>query len=266
MHAGFMSQAELGFMLPLFELAGSLADTDEVENMAMGLGEIDPNSDLAADDRDLNGMWVSMVVNNSILASLDHVITLRNIVTRDKGSVTVSAPWTLMRAALESAAIAVWVTAPGLRRTRRAHALRVWHHDFTERQKWEDDTQRKPPEQGKAGVERAADILALATELGIRPTRVATRLAYSDAVADAGQLVGWSREDARALWREASAFAHGRTWPLLVLTSPRDAELIRGGVGMHLTLNEEHLRPMTSLTHDLLSAALIRYAELAEAR
>jgi hypothetical protein len=259
-----VTQADLNFMRPLFDLAGSLTDDEDIEDMSMGLGEIHPDSDLAGDDNDLDGMWVSMVVNNAILASLDHVITLRDLVTRDRGTVTINAPWTLMRAVVESASVAVWVATPTLRKTRRAHALRVWHHDYSERQNWETDIGRVVSEKGKSGKERASDIVRLAERLGIRGTQVSAAIAYSDVVANAGALVGWEREDARARWREASAFAHGKTWPLLALTTPRGATAIRGGVGMHLTLDESKLGPVTTLAHRLLDVALIRYAELAD--
>ena len=73
-----MTQAELSYLLPLFDLASSLVDDDDVEHMEMGLGEIAPDSLLAGDDRDLIGYWVSMVVTNGVTACLDHVVTLRD--------------------------------------------------------------------------------------------------------------------------------------------------------------------------------------------
>lgn len=258
-----MTRAELGFLLPLFDLAGSLTDSIDVEHMTMGLGEIAEDSLLAGDDRDLTGFWVSMVVTNAITACLDHVITLRDMVTGENRAITLNAPWTLLRAAVESASVAVWVMEPGQRTTRRGRALRVWHYDFGQRQLWEDDTERVPPPRGKSGRDRAKEVLALATSLGVKPTQVSANLSYADTVAHAAQAVGWSRTEARARWREASAFAHGRSWPLLSLTSPTEAEVIPGGFSLALTLDEARLRPLADLTHDLLNHGLLRYAELA---
>jgi hypothetical protein len=260
-----MSRAELSFLLPLFELVGHLSDADDVDDMTMGLGEIDANSVLAGDDHALDGLWVSIVAGNGIGACIDHLIALRDLVLRDGGAITPSAPWTLLRAAVEACSVSAWVLAPPLRKTRRAYALRVWHHDFSERQKWEDDTGQTPPTRGKSGSARAAEVVALASNLGIKPTQVATPLAYSDVVAAGAATVGWDRTESRARWREASAFAHGRTWPLLTLTSPTSAEAIRGGVGVSLTLNEARLEPLARLASDLLNGALLRYAELADA-
>lgn len=258
-----MTQAELSYLLPLFDLASSLVDDDDVENMEMGLGEIAPDSLLAGDDRDLTGFWVSMVVTNGITASLDHVVTLRDIVTRDRGTITLNAPWTLLRAAVESAAMAVWVMESRQRATRRGRALRLWHYDFGQRQLWEDDTGRVPPPKGSSGKDRAKEVLVLGTALGIKPTQVSTDINYADIVGHGAVAVGLDRTEARARWREASAFAHGRSWPLLALTSPTAAQEIEGGFGLSLTLDEDRLRPLADLVQDLLSGAVTRYAELA---
>jgi hypothetical protein len=258
-----MSNAELGFLLPLFDLATSLLDSEDADNVTMGLGQADPTSAMTRDDRDMDGFWVSGVVNTSVTACLDHVLTLRGIVLRENATITTSAPWTLLRAAIESCSVAVWVMDSRLRKTRRTRALRVWHYDYAERQKWEDDRGLPPRPDGKTGATWAAAVLDLATGLGIEPlTRVSTDLNYADTVAAGAAAVGWNRTEARARWREASAFAHGRFWPQLALTSPTGAERIPGGYGVALTLNEEHLEPLARLAHDLLNGALIRWAEL----
>jgi hypothetical protein len=255
-----MTGTDLGFLLPLFAIAESLTDDEEVEDRSMGLGQHDPSSLLAGDDREMRGLWVSGLISTGVVSSLDHIITLRDMVRRDDAAVTVNAPWTLMRGALESASVALWVASGSSRKTRRARALRVWYDDFKERQKWEDDTHR--PVTGRSGKEWQGVVESLATGFGLKATQVTTALNYADAVGDAGLAVGHTRLDARARWREASGFAHGKFWPQLMLTSPRDAEVIPGGLGMALTLHEERLRPVAELTHDILEGALTRYAEL----
>lgn len=119
-----------------------------------------------------------------------------------------------------------------------------------------------PTPPAKTGKQRAAAILELAKKHGLRETQVSTELGYGDTVAAAGQAAGWARSQAFALWREAAAFAHGRTWPLLRLTTPADAELIRGGVGLYLTLDEARLEPLARLTADVLHKAIDEYARL----
>jgi hypothetical protein len=162
-----MSNAELGFLLPLFDLAASLLDSEDAEDVTMGLGRADPNSAIARDDRDIDGFWVSGVVNTSVTACIDHVLTLRGIVLRENASITASAPWTLLRAAVESCSVAVWVMASDLRKTRRTRALRVWHYDYTQRNLWENDRGVPPRPDGKTGATWAAAVVDLATNLGI---------------------------------------------------------------------------------------------------
>lgn len=133
-----MGLADLSFLQRLFDVAGSLTDDADNESLAFGLGEIGANSALARDDADMEGFWVSMVVMHGVSAALDHVVTLRSAVGEAE-TVTVSAPWTLLRGALEPVSIALWVLAGSTRDRRRERALRVWMHDYEERRKWEQD-------------------------------------------------------------------------------------------------------------------------------
>jgi hypothetical protein len=257
-----VSNADLGFLHPLFELADSLTDADDAAGMSFGLGEPDGNSALGRDDVDLEGMWVSHVVIGSFTASLDHIIQLRELVIRPEAAVTLNAPWTLVRGALEPAAVALWVLSGGTRATRQSRALRVWHHDFTERGAWEKETQRKQPPNGMSGDDRAKGIATLASRLGLEGSKVVTPLNYGDTVGAAGTAAGWKHRVAMARWREASAFAHGRTWPLLKLAEPTSAEVIRGGFALRMVLDERHFEPVARLTHDVLHKGLVEYAAL----
>jgi hypothetical protein len=174
------------------------------------------------------------------------------------------APWTLLRGALEPASIALWVLKGGSRPYRRERALRVWNADYTERAKWEKDRRFTPVPPAKSGNDRAAAVRGLAKDktLGLRSQQISQQLSLSDTVADAGKYAGWKREEARARWREASGFAHGRTWPLLSLTSPVGAEVIRGGVGLALTVDEKRLGELARLTTDIWQAAIDEYGKL----
>lgn len=259
-----MGRAELNFLLPLFDLAASLTD-DDSENPTMGLGEIDPDSDLARDDRDLDGYWVSSLVKSSVTAAVDHVATLGMLVNRDSAVITASAPWTLLRAAVEAAGVGLWVAESSHRKTRRARALRVWHYDYSERSKWERDIGFKPTGKEKSSADRAHEVLKLAAGLDIKPaTQVSTDIAYVDCVATAAAGIGWERAQAQARWREAAAFAHGRFWPQLSLTTPQGAARIPGGYGVQLALSEEHFEPIAALAHDLLNGVILRFSDLAQ--
>ncbi len=222
-----------------------------------------PAGALSGDDADLDGMWVSQIVTDGINAALDHVVCLRSVVMR-AGEVTNNAPWTLLRGVLEPASVAVWVMVGSDRAKRRERALRVWHHDFTERQKWEEDRGVKSVAPVRSGRQRAAHIVSLARQHGLRENQVTASFSYGDSVAAAGKTVGWQRADATARWREAAAFAHGRTWPILQLSSPTGAELIRGGYGISMTVNEDHLAELARLANDVLYFAIDEYGHLSK--
>jgi len=256
-----VTTAELGFLDPLFALADSLTSVDDQLGHSFGLGEPAPDSALARDDINLEGMWVSHVAISSMGALLDHVIQLRELMKGPEAAVTVNAPWTLMRGALESAGLALWVLSGSTRSTRRTRALRVLHHDYKERGKWEKE-HRKQPEAGQTGDDRAKQVEVLAGALDLDVAKVITDLSYGDAVGLLVALPVGSTEFAMARWREASAFAHGRTWPLLHLAMPTEVSRIRGGFALRVVLDEQHYEPLTRLTHDILERALFVYAEL----
>lgn len=258
-----MGQADLSYLAQLFTIADSLTSEDDQEQLSFGLGEIAPDSSLAKDDEGTNGYWVSTVVTHSIGAALDHVITLRMLV-KQGGSVTIAAPWTILRGVVEPAALAVWTLNGRMRQQRQERALRVWHHDMTERGKWEDDTGYKiTSSRAKHGKARAVQMVEIAKSLGLRPNQVSAQLNYGDVVAEAGEVVGWDRKLARARWRESSGFAHGRTWPLLRLSEFEAAERIRGGVALTVTLAEDHHRELARLATDLVERAIDDYARAA---
>ena len=99
--------------------------------------------------------------------------------------------------------------------------------------------------------------------MGLDGAKVVTPLNHGDVVGAAGAVAGWKHKIAMARWREASAFAHGRTWPMLKFAESTNAELIRGGFALRMVLDEKHLEPLTRLTHDVLQRALVDYSLLA---
>ena len=257
-----MAKVEMSYLLPLFELAGSMVD-DDPANVSFGLAEPDANSSLARDNEETKtkGYWVSLVVDQAITASLDHAIALRYLV--GSGKVTHAAPWTVLRGVLEPAALVVWVLNGSRRKRRQERALRVWYHDYTERGKWERDVNDVVVAPAKSASARAVEIVAVAKSLNLRETQVVGPLNYADVVAHAGEVIGLERALARARWRESSGFAHGRFWPWMRLGSPHSAEVIRGGYAVAVGLAEEHHREVAALATDLLERALMDWAKAA---
>jgi hypothetical protein len=251
-----MSRANLDYLLPMFELTDSLVDDEE---RAIGLGQPAEGSRLAGDDLDMAGYYVSYIAIGAIGAALDHAITLKTVAR--SGLITNSAPWTLLRGILEPASAAAWILIGKTRNIRRERVLRVWHHDMGERQKWEDDTGYEVPAGGKPSRSRTTDIVTLANTFQLRPAQVTTRLSYSDTVEAAGAAAGWSRSEARALWRECSGFAHGRFWPYGHRSSVRHAFPISGGHSLGFEFAEEHHEKVANLALAILKRVMSEYAD-----
>jgi hypothetical protein len=255
-----MSTADLTFMTKLFDLAMSIADA---EDYSFGFDEVAEGSPLNRDDLRLEGWWASHVIAHSLGSALDHIITFREMLNGPDPTITNHAPWTLMRGVLEPASLALWIVSGKGSDGRCARALTAWHHDFKERGKWEADTGKVVAASAVGGGGMAREMLKLATSLGLDP-RPVTNFYYSQVVADAAEATGlWDRRTATARWREASAFAHGRSWPLLNLSEPTAAERIRGGYNVRMTLDEVKLAEVARLASDVLEAALDGYATLA---
>lgn len=255
---------DVTYLQPLFEVARAfLGDSPNPESIgSFGLHEPDRTSSLAKDDEGTHPFWVSAVVAESIGAAVDHALALSVLTEAQHGRVTPSAPWTLTRGVAEPAATAVWILNGGNRVTRQERALRVWHHDMDERGKWERNL-GEPPAGVRSGAARATQIIKLAGSLGLREKQVAASFNLGDTVADAGTLIGWDRKTAFARWREGSAFAHGRFWPLMRLTTPDGGEQIPGGLGMVLGFDESRHWELARLATGLLERAVDDYAAAA---
>ncbi|TMR97556.1 hypothetical protein [Nonomuraea basaltis] len=238
-------------------------DDEQHENVSFGLGDIDEHSQLSLDDQGMDGRNVSTVVIHAIGAAIDHILTL-HLLTTKAGVVTNAAPWTLLRGAMEPAALAVWVLNGGSRDIRRERALRVWRQDMDDRGKWEEDTGYLITPPAKSGKIRAAEIVSHANSMGLRGDQVATKLYYSGLIERAAEIIGLDTKSIRAHWRASSGFAHGRSWASIRLSSPSSARRMRDGYEFSMTLNEDEHRKLAEATTAFLTRALDDYAKAAQ--
>jgi hypothetical protein len=249
---------KFAYLQPLF------ADVESLRGEAayQQLPAAQPSSSLAADDAPLGTYSASTLIRASFTAGVAHADALRRIVLH--GEVDPTSPWTLMRGALENFATAAWLLGGNDRTERRHRSLRLWREDMRNRAQHEEDTDHVPEPGGKTGRERVQEIESLAVSLGIHD-----RLAKPEAgklIADAAAGIGLEPRQVTAAWRAASGFAHGRYWPNLRASLPRDA--VRGGSDhylMALVIDESQHRPLTDHTHALLRHVQARYAARATA-
>jgi hypothetical protein len=189
---------------------------------------------------------------------------MRDLLKPADAIVANSPPWTLLRGVLEPASVALWVMASPERRTRRQRALRVWYDDFEQRRLWEQDVRWKPSYQGKTAEQRLATVLKVSRRLGIPDTQITTPLNYCQAVEHAGKAVGRKAQVARARWREASGFAHGRFWTMMRLSELRPTTATVDDVTMQSTLDENRLNELAVLTTQIVHGCMDRWSELAD--
>lgn len=189
-----------------------------------GAGEAQPvdvqrGSRTAGDDSVTAPYHLSHAVAVALGAAQDHLHALRTLVA-DAGTLHTSSPFTLVRAAMEGAAQALWLLQPDDRRVRALRRFKMAVRDADERRRAHMRILEMNP---KENVEReqlfkaACDrFVELAEPSGITRQEVMERSAgFGTMVAASGPYAGVSCEQMEGMWRMASGYAHGQTWSLL---------------------------------------------------
>jgi hypothetical protein len=103
----------------------------------------------------------------AIVAALDHLRTWR--VLLKAGVMPTYAHMSLIRTGHESSLLAYWLVEPGEdTATRQARGIAAQAADYEERRKFEEAMgMTTPPPKGKRAVDRLADLIATATQLGL---------------------------------------------------------------------------------------------------
>jgi hypothetical protein len=117
-------------------LAGVLLDRlarqqDEVEQ----LGRAAPGSPLAGDDRAAHPYEVSMAAYRALVTATEQLDALRALLV-DARVVHPTAPYALVRAAIESGAAAVWLLVPTTRGERVVRSLQLMVGDALDGDRW----------------------------------------------------------------------------------------------------------------------------------
>lgn len=203
----------------------------------MGQGaDRDPRtgSSLAGDDRRTHPHEVSHAAIQSVGAGVDHLHALRRTLTgRDPAHVALHtyAPFTLIRAALENAAAAVWLVAPAGRPERLTRRLRLEMKSLQEMQRFF----RVADIPGSDEVQRRQDrVFGLADTTGIDHAELTAHLTITEVLKEAEKVAGLRDDNGQHLavifWRICSALAHGDKWVLPLL----DLEVMGSfGPGVH---------------------------------
>lgn len=193
-----------------------------------------PGSELADDDQHLPGFPGSSLMRIGLDTAIEHLHGL-GVLFIDAQVAHPHVPLTLLRASLQDAAEAVWLLAPNQQDERLLRVLRIWYRDFGDRAEYE---KIKPQQPGrKTGVDRQADMIALAKTLRLNPGTVGGKLHTTSMIAQAADLVG-RRDEAQRLWSLSSGLAHGRYWARLIGLDLVEAEPATGGYTLTVVASE----------------------------
>lgn len=171
-------------------------------------GAVHPRSSLAADDRRLEPYNASHAAHILAGSAVDHLHALCALVS---GQLHAYAPFTLVRAAIETAATGLWIVGPGDRQVRVLHTLQWTAADIIDSDLAVTGIHLPMPRTRSA---RLADLEALALKSGLASKDAVRRPRSTDIVRYAESLAVNSGNVLIA-WRWCSGFAHGRRWPAL---------------------------------------------------
>jgi hypothetical protein len=190
--------------------------------------DVEDGSPLAGDAHKSASLQVAHAAWAGFAHSVDHLHALKALILHAQ-MLHIYAPMTLLRAAIENAASAVWLLDPAQRLERLRRRLKLAHHEASEA----GQVAKLLPAQVMAGVrtaqERMDEIRALAQQLCLDPSDVAGRFSYEKVVREAGEATQLGGDLTAFLWRLTSGFAHGRYWATLS-TLKRQALPAKGNV------------------------------------
>jgi hypothetical protein len=187
-------------------------------------------SSLRKDDEVTDPYRLSQAVNMALLSAVDHFEALR-VVVQEAGVMPARAVFTLLRAALENAAIAVWLLAHPNRDERVLRLLRLQWADVLDEIQALELVGASPPmprDDRKGELQEIARARGLSQE---QVSQVTARLSWTSIVKNAGdgahELTG---DRALLAWTVSSGIAHARTWAALSILDRVEPPIVDGDV------------------------------------
>lgn len=185
--------------------------------------------------------------------AVDHLEALGDLATRSRTMYTF-APWSLLRVAIENAALSVWVLRPDTTNDRVLRRLRV---------AWGDWGDAAAAERGLArrdvgwGAEQRDRIRATGQHLNLDLSIICGRWSWAGVVREAASMGEIATpESAEAMWRLCSGFAHAREWPRIAwLDLDVSAPDAAGHVEVAMSSNRERFYDVLFVAFDLAMQA-----------
>lgn len=229
----------------LSPLAGWLSRIDAGDPSDFGPAA---GSSLHGDDNHTDPYQVSHAVWHSLSHALDHLHCLEAVIYK-AGTINMYAPYTLLRAAIENAATAVWLLGPANRSERILCRLQLAAMDCRNGdnvQKAMGTTPQRPVN------DRLDRIRALATARGLDPRQAVKWVGWEAVVTAAANVLSPGSSFPVVLWRACSGVTHGDLWATIGVTDHTeiggDAKVTRRQVQANVTFLREATRVAVGLT------------------
>lgn len=175
-------------------------------------------SSLLKDDQAAQPYLVSQAVSAQLVSAADHWDALR-VLLQEARVVHARAPFTLLRAAIENSAAAVWLLAPASRDRRILRRLRLEWKNFLDQENAEElvTGQSQTTRAGrKAELQRIARARGLSDDMvsQVASAPVSFRTIVRAAATDAPRC-GLTDVQALYCWMAASGIAHAQRWAVM---------------------------------------------------
>jgi hypothetical protein len=238
-------------LVKIFELVDRWRDRTRAMAPVPAIG-----SSLRKDDEVTDPYQLSHAVIGALVSAVDHLDAVRALV-QDAAILHARAPFTLLRAALENSATAVWLLAPANRNERVLRRLRL---------QWGDALDGEVAQQVVGATARLSrdgwkdKLQAIARARGLPDEKVQAvtgrPVSYSGIVKAAGDEAQGSNltgQDALFCWMLSSGIAHAKTWAVLSsvldrVEVPGVPGLAANQVGLMLSASDKAVTLIASIT------------------
>lgn len=207
------------------------------------------SSQLAKDDASTSPYQVSHCARWCLNAGVDHLHALKSLVI-DGGLIHASAPYSLVRGALENFGAGVWILHSQQRTVRIKRGLHWWAKNFKDQDKATSGLISHTPLEPKiaklVSLAEAAHCNSMTIKNGYTSTSV---MQYADKHSSAS--------NPYLVWQICSGFAHGRPWANLAMNEMQMHPGSEDGVAL-VGFNSDHKRilsvtmPAMHLLEDLV--------------
>jgi hypothetical protein len=216
--------------------------------------DVQLGSRTAEDDQLLKPYELSDTVHRQLIHAVDHFHCLRSVIIEARIQ-HLAAPFTLMRAALENAAVAVWLLRPDDQAERLLRRLRLELANEADLDAAFNAIDYVPK---RSSEERRRPVLERAEQLGLARSSLAGRPpGWATLIRDAGEAVRSGPGHCERMWRVCSGFAHGRQWANDVTFERHAANGLpeRDGVPVRVTSPTHTVIRVATTAYEMLSAA-----------